>query len=367
MTPILVIDHNIREFWQNRFLDADYMAGFHGGPAAVALVAEATRRGYALLTADVFLAAPPTSAPALVWSEMRSPLTRELFRRGAIPAVCSSGESPIVAYEYYHRLAHHAGHYAHAFLFTGAAARLRGTRTRVHPYHWPNHLRAVLPGPAWQDRRFLTLINSNKRAFPHQRFAWSTRALRVAVRLAWIRATDPWMRAEVYGDRLRAIVHFARHADFDLYGQGWGTAMPAMPGLAPAVAACYRGALPPGPEGKYARLQQYRFAICFENTVFPGYITEKIFDCFFTGVIPIYYGAPDIAEVIPPETFLDLRAVASLDELEDRLRGFTATDARRYHEAAAAFLASPAFAPFTAGAHARALLDAVDAVRDGVG
>lgn len=39
-------------------------------------------------------------------------------------------------------------------------------------------------------------------------------------------------------------------------------------------------------------LNQYKFIICFENSYNDGYITEKIFNCFFAKTLPIYSGSP---------------------------------------------------------------------------
>jgi hypothetical protein len=41
-------------------------------------------------------------------------------------------------------------------------------------------------------------------------------------------------------------------------------------------------------------LNDYMFSITIENTSYETYWTEKILDCFATGTIPIYLGAPDI-------------------------------------------------------------------------
>ena len=38
-----------------------------------------------------------------------------------------------------------------------------------------------------------------------------------------------------------------------------------------------------------------------------GYITEKIFDAFVAGNVPIYWGASDINEYIPDNCFIDRR------------------------------------------------------------
>lgn len=49
---------------------------------------------------------------------------------------------------------------------------------------------------------------------------------------------------------------------------------------------------------------QYKFVICFENSKTPGYVTEKIFNVFLSGSIPIYDGAPNITDYIIPESFI---------------------------------------------------------------
>ena len=41
--------------------------------------------------------------------------------------------------------------------------------------------------------------------------------------------------------------------------------------------------------------------------VLERWITEKIFDCFYAGTIPVYLGAPDVARWLPPECFIDMR------------------------------------------------------------
>ena len=41
---------------------------------------------------------------------------------------------------------------------------------------------------------------------------------------------------------------------------------------------------------KHAWLQNYKFNLCFENSSFPGYLTEKLFDAYNAGCVPIYWG-----------------------------------------------------------------------------
>ena len=43
-------------------------------------------------------------------------------------------------------------------------------------------------------------------------------------------------------------------------------------------------------DDKIEWLKYYKFNICFENGSYPGYLTEKLFDAFMSGCIPIYWG-----------------------------------------------------------------------------
>ena len=49
-------------------------------------------------------------------------------------------------------------------------------------------------------------------------------------------------------------------------------------------------------EKKETALNDYMFSIALENAQYKTYFTEKILDCFATGTIPIYLGAPDIGD-----------------------------------------------------------------------
>ena len=43
-------------------------------------------------------------------------------------------------------------------------------------------------------------------------------------------------------------------------------------------------------------LKDYMFSIVIENSYVPGYFTEKLLDCFAAGVVPIYWGCPNVAD-----------------------------------------------------------------------
>ncbi|MGX2982084.1 glycosyltransferase family 10 domain-containing protein [Helicobacter sp. 23-1045] len=43
-------------------------------------------------------------------------------------------------------------------------------------------------------------------------------------------------------------------------------------------------------ENKHKWLQSYKFNLCFENSSYAGYLTEKLFDAYSAGCVPIYWG-----------------------------------------------------------------------------
>jgi hypothetical protein len=107
---------------------------------------------------------------------------------------------------------------------------------------------------------------------------------------------------ELYTERKKAVAFFEQIGEtgFDLYGKGW------------SPSPSYRGPL----TDKLDALKNYRFSICYENCHNArGYVTEKIFDCFAAGVIPIYWGPSNITDYVPKECFIDRRDFSTLEEL----------------------------------------------------
>lgn len=60
-------------------------------------------------------------------------------------------------------------------------------------------------------------------------------------------------------------------------------------------------------ESKKDILSRHRFNICIENTNYPYYVTEKIWEPIKHGLLPIYYANSTIYQVFDPESFIDLK------------------------------------------------------------
>ncbi len=141
---------------------------------------------------------------------------------------------------------------------------------------------------------------------------------------------------ELYTARKQAIQFFEQVGEegFEFYGKHWQ----------PSLYKSYRGAC----ANKIETVKNYRFCICYENThSTPGYITEKIFDCFAAGTIPVYWGASNIEDYIPKECFIDRRQFNTLEELYAFLKAMTKEEFEDYLVHIRTFLSSTAAQKFT--------------------
>ena len=156
---------------------------------------------------------------------------------------------------------------------------------------------------------------------------------------------------ELYSERRQALLYFEqRHNDeFDFYGKAWDGC-----GL-----TCYRGMV----ENKLDTLSRYKFCICYENGVLNGWISEKIFDCFFAGCVPIYLGAQNVKDYIPAGTFIDQRDFADYDQLYDFISGMDEARYAEYQQNIAAFLKSEDYQKFTRRSFARNMVRVITASR----
>ena len=130
---------------------------------------------------------------------------------------------------------------------------------------------------------------------------------------------------ELYSERIKAIRWFEGNhpKEFDLYGMGWDkynftgeisylNRYDIIRKLFKPKYPSYKGTV----ISKMEELRKYKFSFCYENARdIPGYITEKIFDSFFAGCVPIYLGAPNIGDYIPENTFIDKREFNNYKDL----------------------------------------------------
>jgi hypothetical protein len=66
-------------------------------------------------------------------------------------------------------------------------------------------------------------------------------------------------------------------------------------------------------DDKLSESRKFWFNICFENDLFPGYVTEKILEAWLAGAIPLYWG-DDAGQLLNPKAFINLKEFSSLEE-----------------------------------------------------
>jgi alpha(1,3/1,4) fucosyltransferase len=205
---------------------------------------------------------------------------------------------------------------------------------RYHKLNFPNKI-FINPVGDWQNRyKLCCMIAGNKT----------------------VKKDSP---LELYSERVKTIRWFEKNApqDFDLYGIGWDKPVARKTLLGKVFRRLeslisqqvffpsYRGKV----VSKLETLQHYRFTICYENVRdITGYITEKIFDSFFAGCIPVYWGEKNIQHFIPHDCFIDRRDFPTHEALYAFMMALTEPDYRAYQQRMAAFLQSEAVYSFSA-------------------
>lgn len=75
-----------------------------------------------------------------------------------------------------------------------------------------------------------------------------------------------------------------------------------------------------GPSTKLDIIRFYKFCIAFENTLEEDYVTEKFFQPLLAGTIPVYRGAPNVAQYAPGENcYIDANQFDSPKQLAEYL------------------------------------------------
>jgi len=149
---------------------------------------------------------------------------------------------------------------------------------------------------------------------------------------------------ELYSARRQTIRYFeqSHQRDFDLYGVGWNDSYPS-----------YRGTT----KHKWDIFPNYRFGLCYENMRDePGYITDKIFDCMRAGCVPIYWGAPNVTDVVDLDAFVDRRQFKTDQDLADYLLSVSENEWESRRQAIRRYLQTEKFRRFTSPAFADTII-----------
>ncbi|CAM6126578.1 unnamed protein product [Calypogeia fissa] len=62
-------------------------------------------------------------------------------------------------------------------------------------------------------------------------------------------------------------------------------------------------------------MSHYKFVLAIENTFRDSYVTEKLFYALDAGSVPIYFGAPNVLELVPPNSIILGSSFESMEQL----------------------------------------------------
>ncbi len=336
---IVVLDFDIPELLNNKIFDpvlANKVS--HTLLPFVYLHDEAKKVGIELVTPDIYLAMESKPKNALLYSHLTSPFTLKLIASGLKPLILTCQESPFIATRFYMNLRRISSAFKYSFVFSGMRGKL-SKNTIYHQMFFPENFELqnfqALP---FSRKKLLTMISGNKRVG-----SWKKSLL--------LKILYGLSVKEIYGQRQKAVNFFAAKGNFDLYGRGWDKGGQNEEETQ-NIKKVFKGQV----EDKLATLKGYKFAFCFENSIFPGYITEKIFDCFFAGVVPVYLGAPDVYDFVPKGAFIDFSDYEDFADLEKYIAGMSEEIYNSYIANIREFLNSPAYYRFTKEAHVKEVL-----------
>jgi hypothetical protein len=73
-------------------------------------------------------------------------------------------------------------------------------------------------------------------------------------------------------------------------------------------------------------LQTYKFSLALENAAVSSYVSEKVYQAMEAGTIPIYWGADDVKDFLPPGSFIDVRDFPTQKQLTTHLKRVAANE-----------------------------------------
>lgn len=96
--------------------------------------------------------------------------------------------------------------------------------------------------------------------------------------------------------RLEAINELSKYKLVDIYGNKYGN-------------------IGNGEDKKLDVISEYKFNICFENSIYPGYYTEKPLHAKIAGCVPIYWSDENISVDFNYKAFINLSDFSNMKEM----------------------------------------------------
>jgi hypothetical protein len=348
MSKIIAYCTNASVLNENKILDDEIAAKYPGALWVTKLAQHAKKYGVLVVTGDIAI----KNIKKGFWKaddicliqEEYSVIGNELMKLGAQASLLICLESPMYARRFYENLPAISASYKNRILFNGAfdMALPRNLNNSLFFPSFSKNFESL--SKPWNQRNFMVMVAANKFWSPIGKIPKRPVRLVFFV-LQTLQCYTSWIwrsivRGQLHDTRLELIEYFGKRAKLDLFGRGWRDLSVLPSKWQKRLAPILNELRPIECDDKNRLISQYKYAICFENMSYPGYVTEKILDCLVAGVIPIYLGAPDIKDFIDKNAFIDFRDFANLEELDKFLVEMTEAQANHMIKEGDAFLRS---------------------------
>lgn len=315
----------------------------------------AKKQGFSVILADTYLKEGQFSSKDLIISEGITHNTNKLLFTSAKPFILFYCESPNIDWKFYTLLNKYSRSYKYALLFSGCESHINKS-TFFKPLFWPNNTYSLPSyGPPYlmARRKKLVMIAANKK----QNSVSGSSLIKFILKnvgMKFLTKTIPSVKLrDLYLYRMKALKFFSKKGYFSLYGRNWNN----FSNLSQPEKEAVIKLSPKEVINKYEALGEHQFALCFENCIYPGYVTEKIFDCFIARCIPIYLGAPDIEEFVPKDLFIDMRSFRNFVEVDNFITNLSENEWLGYLSRMDDYLKSESFNKFTDTFFAQRLIE----------
>jgi hypothetical protein len=273
--------------------------------------------------------------------------SQRLVDLGAVPFMLMNFESPLYSGDFYDQLDELEEKFIFSQVFSSMCSESAKRRSARFPSFQLESIQGQT-GSKWEIRHFASMVVSNKyvalQSFNdiegvEEFLWWLANQLRHLIRGNPAPVSFDLRDLQLQDKRLEAIGYFCKLGKLDLYGHGWDSLWRIPPKYRKKIYPLIGRSINTV-DDKINLLKRYKFNLCFENVRYPGYITEKIFDAMIANTIPVYFGAPDIADFVPYEAFIDASVFSDFEELHSFMSDFTADTAATMLTAAQTFLHS---------------------------
>ncbi len=72
-------------------------------------------------------------------------------------------------------------------------------------------------------------------------------------------------------------------------------------------------------QDKIGTANRYNFNLCFENDLYPGYVTEKVLEAWLSESVPLYWG-DDALKILNPKAIVNLREFSNVESFVEYVK-----------------------------------------------